>query len=141
MKKYTKIILILLAFTSISACAQLHPKQKEILVDIKNNTSNYKGKNLSELLAQSPDMKMVNIFKNIPESGVTTFIIGFSKQKEYKEQFEKKLRPSNISVYVTSDQSNPVEIPDTVFSEDIQMKDAIKKYGNLKIIAVYLVTP
>ncbi|MDV2493405.1 hypothetical protein CMU02_11910 [Elizabethkingia anophelis] len=141
MKKYTKIIFLLLTFSSMTACAQVKLNQKKALIEIKNNESDYKGENLSELLAQSPDMKMVSIFKNFPEGGVITFTIAFQKNKDYYDQINKKMKPSNITVYTKQDPLNPIELPEKTVNEDIGMKDAIKKYGNLKIIAVYLVTP
>ncbi len=99
-------------------------------------------KNLSELLAQSPDMKMVSIFKKLSRGWCNNFYYCLPKKiKIIMTRLTKKMKPSNITVYTKQDPLNPIELPEKTVNEDIGMKDAIKKYGNLKIIAVYLVTP
>lgn len=44
-------------------------------------------------------------------------------------------------VYTEQNPNKPVTISDDKGSEDLNMKEAIPKYGNLKITAVHTVTP
>lgn len=67
MKLFSKIALSLLIMTSVMACIRSKQTQQETLTRIKDNEQYYKGKDLSDLLKQVPDMRSVSIFKDFPQ--------------------------------------------------------------------------
>ncbi len=81
MKLFSKIALSLLVMTSVMACIRSKQTQQEHLTRIKDNEQYYKGKDLSELLKQVPDMRSVSIFKDFPQKGITSLRIAFFKRE------------------------------------------------------------
>lgn len=77
MKLFSKIALSLLVMVSVMACIRSKQTQQETLTRIKDNEQYYKGKDLSELLKQVPDMRSVSIFKDFPQKGITSLRIAF----------------------------------------------------------------
>lgn len=77
MKLFSKIALSLLIMTSVMACIRSKQTQQETLTRIKDNEQYYKGKDLSDLLKQVPDMRSVSIFKDFPQKGITSLRIAF----------------------------------------------------------------
>ncbi|HFK5565915.1 TPA: hypothetical protein ACG0AB_001398 [Elizabethkingia anophelis] len=141
MKLFSKIALSLLIMTSVMACIRSKQTQQEHLTRIKGNEQYYKGKDLSELLKQVPDMRSVSIFKDFPQKGITSLRIAFLKDKDFNQEVNLNKSPSHIVVYTEQNPNKPVAISDDKGSEDLNMKEAASKYGNLKITAVHTVTP
>ena len=139
MKLFSKIALSLLVMVSVTACIQSKQTQHENLARIKNQEQNYKAKDLSELLKQLPDMKSVSTFKDFPQKGIISLRIAFLKDKDFHQEVNLNKNPPHIVVYTEQNPNRPVEISDDKGSEDLNMKEAITKYGNLKIIAVHTV--
>lgn len=136
-----KVMLSLVFFVLVTACINPRPTQKEMLLQVKKNELSYKGKDLSELLKKLPGMKTLSVFKDFPQRGTTSLSITFLKDKEYHDQVNKNKKPSNVIVYTQPNPDKPVEISDQTASEDLNMKEALLKYGNLKIVAVHVVNP
>lgn len=141
MKLFSKIALSLLVMSSFLACIGSKQTQQETLTRIKNQEQNYKTQDLSELLKQLPDMKSVSTFKDFPQKGITSLRIAFLKDKDFHQEVNLNKNPAHIVVYTEQNPNKPVEISDDKGSEDLSMKEAITKYGNLKITAVHTVIP
>ncbi|MBO9572611.1 MAG: hypothetical protein J7497_10460 [Chitinophagaceae bacterium] len=139
MKLFSKIALSLLVMVSVTACIQSKQTQQENLARIKNQEQNYKTKDLSELLKQLPNIKSVSTFKDFPQKGITSLRIAFLKDKDFNQKVSLNKNPSHIVVYTEQNSTKPVAISDDKGSEDLNMKKAITKYGNLKITAVHTV--
>ena len=139
MKLFSKIALSLLVIVSVTACTQSKQTQQENLTRIKNQEQNYKTKDLSELLKQLPNIKSVSTFKDFPQKGIISLRIAFLKDKDFHQEVNLNKNPSHIVVYTEQNSTKPVAISDDKGSEDLNMKEAITKYGNLKITAVHTV--
>jgi hypothetical protein len=63
----------------------------------------------------------------------------FLKDKDFHQEANLNKNPSHIVVYTEQNSTKPVTISDDKGSEDLNMREAITKYGNLKITAVHTV--
>ncbi|KUG13959.1 hypothetical protein BEI02_16605 [Elizabethkingia sp. HvH-WGS333] len=134
MKIYIKLILILTIVFSCCSNAQVKNPQAEAVAKVINNDLNYRKRPLSEVLKQFPDMKMIMVIPDSPEVGDITFVIKFVSNEEYKRERSNGKNPTSITLYV---KQNPIrQIPLQIGREDISMQGAIKKYGELIVMAV-----
>ncbi|MHC6199113.1 hypothetical protein ATE49_05910 [Elizabethkingia miricola] len=134
MKIYIKLILILTIVFSCCSNAQVKNPQAEAVAKVINNDLNYRERPLSEVLKQFPDMKMIMVIPDSPEVGDITFVIKFVSNEEYKRERSNGKNPTSITLYV---KQNPIrQIPLQIGREDISMQGAIKKYGELIVMAV-----
>ncbi|NHQ72814.1 hypothetical protein, partial [Elizabethkingia miricola] len=127
-------ILILTIVFSCCSNAQVKNPQAEAVAKVINNDLNYRERPLSEVLKQFPDMKMIMVIPDSPEVGDITFVIKFVSNEEYKRERSNGKNPTSITLYV---KQNPIrQIPLQIGREDISMQGAIKKYGELIVMAV-----
>jgi len=134
MKIYIKLILILTIVFSCCSNAQVKNLETEAVAKVINNDLNYKERPLSEVLKQFPDMKMVMVIPDSPEVGDITFVIKFVSNEEYKRERSNGKNPTSITLYVKQNPNR--QIPLQIGREDISMQAAIKKYGELIVMAM-----
>ncbi|MCW3170662.1 hypothetical protein OMO38_19200 [Chryseobacterium sp. 09-1422] len=130
MKKYNKAFLVFSLFLSVLIYSQELNKTEILKIQkVEKNHNKYKNKKLKNLLQDLPEIKMLRIMPNNPETGVHTLIIGFLDNAQFSKSSNKK----RITLYI-----NDKIKTENLFKEDITTEEAIKKYGDLKIALILL---
>uniref|UniRef100_UPI003891A53F hypothetical protein n=1 Tax=Elizabethkingia meningoseptica TaxID=238 RepID=UPI003891A53F len=107
MKTYLKLIILLTFVFSLNIKAQ-KLSQDQIVDKVIKEEGNYKNKNLSEVLKQFPDMKMIRINPNFPESNDIMFTIGFVSNDEFSKMIWSNTKTTSITLYLEQNPNNPV---------------------------------
>lgn len=125
MKNYKKPFLFLTLFLSLSIYSQnLSKKEVTQIQSVQKNYNQYKNKEFKDLLLDLPEIKMIRIMPNNPESGVHTFIIGFVNNAK----FSKLPNKERLTVFIKDSIQEK-----NLFKEDITTNEAIRKYGKLNV--------
>ncbi|MDO5616609.1 MAG: hypothetical protein Q4G16_10485 [Cruoricaptor ignavus] len=124
--------IFLILFTQFLFSQELSVLDKQKIQKVNNTADDYVGKKFKNLLQDLPEIKMIRIAPDMPQLGFSTIIIGFVNNAKYSEMFRNNIKREVLILYVKGfegDREKSLKL-------DINKKEAIKKYGNLEIVAV-----